>query len=167
MSSKVWWTWACLSLAGCIAGVCAWRTTHTHRAANIAPTTSSLASSARWNPQAAASYLDAREKWWQDWAPTHREQGTICISCHTAVPYAIVRPILRKDLRETEIAAPEKFLLDSIVRRVGHWSEMTPFYSDAIDGPGKTNQSHATEAVLNAVILASRDSQLGKLSPIT
>jgi squalene-hopene/tetraprenyl-beta-curcumene cyclase len=165
MSSKGWWT--CLSLVGCIAGVCLWRAVATHRFTNIAPATSSLALPVRWNPQTAALYLDAREKWWEDWPPTHREQGTICISCHTAVPYAIVRPILRKDLGETELTGPEKLLMDSVERRVGHWQEMTPFYSDAAYGPGKTAQSHATEAVLNAVILASRDSRLGKLSPVT
>ncbi len=144
-----------------------WRAVATHRFANVAPATSSLALPVRWNPHTAAKYLDAREQWWQDWPPTHRQQGTICISCHTAVPYAIVRPILRKDLGETEPAGPEKFLMESVERRVGHWPEMTPFYSDAAYGPGKTAQSHATEAVLNAVILASRDSRLGKLSPIT
>ena len=78
-----------------------------------------------------------------------------------------MRPILRKDLGETELTGPEKFLMDSVEKRVGHWPEMAPFYSDATYGPGKTAQSHATEAVLNAVILASRDSRLGKLSPIT
>ncbi len=165
MSSKAWWAW--LSLAGVIAGVCVLRAMTTHTSANIAPVASSLASPARWNSQAAARYLDARERWWQEWPPTHRDKGTICISCHTAVPYAIVRPVLRKDLGETELSGPEIFLMDSVEKRVSHWPEMAPFYSDAAYGSGKAAQSRATEAVLNAVILASRDSQLGKLSPIT
>jgi squalene-hopene/tetraprenyl-beta-curcumene cyclase len=165
MSSKAWWT--CLGFAACIAGVCTWRIMETHRAGNSATAAWSLSSSQRWSPRAAASYLDAREQWWQDWAPTHREQGTICISCHTAVPYAIVRPMLQKDLGETDTVGPEKFLMDSIEKRVSHWSEMAAFYSDAINGPGKTAESRSTEAVLNAVILASRDSRLGKLSPVT
>ncbi len=165
MSRKAWWT--CLFLVGCLAGVCVWRAMETRRSATIPPATSSFASAVRWSPQAAARYLDAREGWWQAWPPSHREQGTICISCHTAVPYAIVRPILRKDLGETEATDPERFLMDSVEKRVGHWQEMTPFYSDGNNGPGKTAQSHATEAVLNAVILASRDSRLGKLRPIT
>jgi squalene-hopene/tetraprenyl-beta-curcumene cyclase len=154
-----------VSLAGVIAGVCVWR--GMARSANIAPITSSQALPVRWNPQAAARYLDAREKWWQEWPPSHRQQGTICISCHTAVPYAIVRPILRKDLGETEPTGPEKFLMDSVEKRVAYWSEMAPYYSDAAYGSGKAAQSRATEAVLNAVILANRDSRLGKLSPIT
>jgi hypothetical protein len=65
------------------------------------------------------------------------------------------------------MAAPEKFLMDSVEKRVSNWPKMTPFYSDAIYGPGKAAGSRATEAVLNAVILASRDSQMGRLSPIT
>jgi squalene-hopene/tetraprenyl-beta-curcumene cyclase len=44
---------------------------------------------------------------------------------------------------------------------------MVPFYSDAHSGPGKTAQSHSTEAVLNAVILASYDARQGHLRPIT
>jgi squalene-hopene/tetraprenyl-beta-curcumene cyclase len=163
--SRKRWKW--LSLVVCLAGVCGWRVMTTHRSANIAPATSSLTFPTRWNPQAAARYLDAREGWWQAWPQSHRDQGTICISCHTAVLYAIVRPILRQDLGETEPTGPEKFLMQSVEKRVGHWSEMAPFYSDAVQGAGKTAQSHATEAVLNAVILASRDSRLGKLRPIT
>ncbi len=165
MNSKAWWMGLACVIS--IAGVSAWRATTSHRSAYLAPATSSLASPASWNPQAAARYLDAREQWWQAWPSTHQQQGTICISCHTAVPYAIVRPILRKDLGETGTARPEKFLMDSVEKRVGHWQEMSPFYSDAVNGPNKTAQSHATEAVLNAVILASRDSRLGKLRPIT
>jgi hypothetical protein len=95
------------------------------------------------------------------------DKGTICISCHTAVPYALVRPSLRMDLGESEMTAQEKFLMDSVEERVGHWSEMAPFYSDAADGPGKTEQSRSTEAVLNAVILAGREPRSGGLSPIT
>jgi hypothetical protein len=58
-------------------------------------------------------------------------------------------------------------MLDSVEKRVEHWSEMAPFYSDASDGPGMTAASHATEAVLNAVILASYDAQQGHLRPVT
>ena len=44
---------------------------------------------------------------------------------------------------------------------------MIPFYSDAKSGPGKTAESHATEAVLNAVMLAAYDARTGHLRPIT
>jgi hypothetical protein len=65
------------------------------------------------------------------------------------------------------MSAPEKTMLDSVEKRVSHWSEMIPFYSDAANGPGKTAEAHATEAVLNAVILVSYDARQGHLRPIT
>ena len=120
-----------------------------------------------WNRQAAAHYLDSRELWWQSWAPAQRDHGTICISCHTVLPYVLARPVLSHALSEPAIAAPERILLDNVEKRVSHWSEMKPFYSDAEDGAGKTAQSHATEAVLNAVILTSYDKRAGQLRPIT
>jgi squalene-hopene/tetraprenyl-beta-curcumene cyclase len=120
-----------------------------------------------WNQKAAAEYLDSREVWWQDWPRAQKDHGTICISCHTVVPYAMARPALRRQLSETEMPAPEKTMLESVEKRVSHWSEMVPFYSDAANGPGKTAEAHATEAVLNAVILASYDARQGHLRPIT
>ena len=122
--------------------------------------------STAWNRAAAARYLDSREVWWQQWPAAKRDHGTICISCHTVVPYALARPLLSQDLAEGT-AAPEKVLLDNIEQRVSHWSDMVPFYSDAEQGAGKTAQSHSTEAVLNAVILASYDKRAGQLRPVT
>jgi hypothetical protein len=43
---------------------------------------------------------------------------------------------------------------------------MVPFYSDAANGPGKTAEAHATEAVLNAIILTSYDLHQPRLSPL-
>jgi squalene-hopene/tetraprenyl-beta-curcumene cyclase len=120
-----------------------------------------------WNPQSAALYLDGREVWWQKWPPAQMDHGTVCISCHTVVPYALVRPALRKKLSEEEMTGPEQTMLASIKKRVAEWSEMTPFYADAVDGSGKTAESHSTEAVLNAVILSSYDRAQGHLSPTT
>lgn len=125
------------------------------------------APSSSWNKQAAAQYLDARETWWQAWPRAQKDHGTLCISCHTVVPYAMVRPELRRDLGDAAMTAPEKTMLDSVVKRVGGWSDMVPFYSDEKYGPGKTAESHATEAVLNAVILASYDAAQGEVRPIT
>jgi hypothetical protein len=79
----------------------------------------------------------------------------------------MVRPALRGDLGETTPSAPEKVMLASVEQRVAGWNEMIPFYSDAVHGPGKTAEAHATEAVLNAVILASVDTRTGHLRPIT
>jgi squalene-hopene/tetraprenyl-beta-curcumene cyclase len=58
-------------------------------------------------------------------------------------------------------------MLTSIQRRVMEWSQVTPYYTDKVSGPGKSTQSHATEAVLNAVILSAYDAANGHLSPVT
>jgi squalene-hopene/tetraprenyl-beta-curcumene cyclase len=151
--------WACLSLAICVAVISVWRA--------VAARRTSPTYSAHWSQQKAAAYLDSREVWWREWPPAQRDHGTFCISCHTVVPYAMARSTLRTELGETGMAAPEKIMVDNVEKRVSHWSEMAPYYSDAIDGPGKTAQSRATEAVLNAVILASYDARQGHLRPIT
>ncbi len=104
-----------------------------------------------WNPAAAAQYLDAREAWWQNWRPAQLEQGTVCVSFHTVVPYAFVRPLLRRQLGETELTNTEQKMLSSIAIRVNAWPKMQPYYTD----PDHAIPSHSTEAVLNAVILAA------------
>ena len=119
-----------------------------------------------WDAAKAAAYLDRREVWWQGWAPAKRDHGTICISCHTVVPYALARPALRQAADESAMTTPEKLLMDSVEKRVGSWSQMAPFYSDR-DGRDKAAESRATEAVMNAVILASYDERQGHLRPIT
>jgi squalene-hopene/tetraprenyl-beta-curcumene cyclase len=154
--------YVCLFMAGSVAGIGLWRAKPTREASK----TPSVTPSARWNGEAAADYLDSREVWWQSWPVAQKDHGTICISCHTVVPYAMARPALRHALGETGMAAPELIMMDSVEKRVSHWSEMVPFYSEAA-GLGKTAESQATEAVLNAVILASYDARQGHLRPIT
>ena len=120
-----------------------------------------------WNPTGAAAYLDQREGWWAAWPIAARDHGTFCVSCHTAVPYALSRPALRAALAETAPSPNERILLDNITKRVRLWKEVEPFYSDAKDGVNKTAESRGTEAVLNALILASHDAQDGRLSDDT
>jgi squalene-hopene/tetraprenyl-beta-curcumene cyclase len=120
-----------------------------------------------WDAQRAASYLDSREVWWQSWPAAQQERGTVCVSCHTVVPYALVRPTLRTALRESGRTAQETAMLTSVEARVNNWATMQPYYTDANDGPGKSAESHATEAVLNAVILASYEPGPGMMSPET
>jgi len=152
-----------LPVALCVGSVGIWRGIRVREAS----TSTSPGSLKKWNPTAAERYLDAREVWWQNWPPAQMDHGTICISCHTVVPYALVRPVLRRQLDEKEMAAPEKAMLASVEKRVTDWSQMTPFYTDATAGPGKTAQSHATEAVLNAVILSAYDAAHGHFRPVT
>jgi hypothetical protein len=143
---------------GAGAGVVLWATTV--RAAPRIP-------AAGWSPQSAVAYLDGREVWWQQWPRAQKDHGTVCISCHTQVPYALVRPTLRRDQGEAALSAPERAMMTSVEERVNHWAEMAPFYTDAKNGPGKTVEAHATEAVLNATMLASYDAAHGHLRPVT
>ncbi len=117
-----------------------------------------------WDPKAAAAYLDQREQWWMGWQEAAREHGTFCVSCHTAVPYALARPPLRKVLGEPAPTENERILLENVRKRVRIWKEIAPVYNDKEDGPNKSAESRATEAVLIAFVLAANDVESGKLS---
>jgi len=117
-----------------------------------------------WNQKAAAAYLDRRQAWWMEWPRAQRDHGTFCVSCHTAVPYALSRSALRTALAEQVPAPNEQRLLDSVTKRVRLWKEVEPFYKDADRGPYKSVESRGTESVLNALILSNRDAQTGQLS---
>src|SRR5215469_1202689 len=74
----------------------------------ITPDAKTAASTnATWDKAAAAKYLDSREVWWQAWPPAQKDHETVCISCHTNVPYALARPLLRKSLGEQQPSEPE------------------------------------------------------------
>jgi squalene-hopene/tetraprenyl-beta-curcumene cyclase len=120
-----------------------------------------------WNPKAAAAYLDQREGWWMAWPPATRDHGTFCVSCHTAVPYALARPALRKALAEEGPSPNERKLLENVTKRVRLWKDVQPFYGGEKAGDEKRIQSRSTEAVLNALILASSAAWNGRLSDDT
>ena len=120
-----------------------------------------------WDQKAAAAYLDQRANWWMEWPKSARDHETFCISCHTAVPYALSRPSLRKSLAESAPSANERRLLDNVTKRVRLWKEVEPFYKDADRGAYKSVESRGTESVLNALILASNDAQNGQLTSDT
>jgi len=86
------------------------------------------------------------------------------VSCHTALPYALARPSLRQSLGERGPSAAEAALLANVTKRVTLWREVDPFYPDQTRGVPKTSESRATEAILNAVILARRDATSGSMS---
>src|SRR5438132_13361905 len=106
-----------------------------------------------FNPQAAVQYLDARADEWLRWSGAARGQGTVCLSCHTTLPFALARPVLGE-------SAVEKQLLDNVGKRVQNWDKIVadaeageapfvPFY------PNRRKPSAlGTEAVLNALVLA-------------
>jgi squalene-hopene/tetraprenyl-beta-curcumene cyclase len=120
-----------------------------------------------WNSRAAASYLDGRLDWWLTWPTAARDHDTACVSCHTAVPYALARPALRKTLSERELPASERRMLENVTKRVRLWQEVEPFYSDQTRGLPKTSESRGTEAIMNALILSNRDAYTGTLSDET
>jgi squalene-hopene/tetraprenyl-beta-curcumene cyclase len=120
-----------------------------------------------WNPKAAAAYMDQREAWWMQWKGAARDHQTFCVSCHTAVPYALSRPVLHKVLNEQTPSSNERALLDNVTKRVRLWKEVAPFYTDPDYGVHKATESRGTEAVLNALVLASYDAQSGRLSDDT
>jgi squalene-hopene/tetraprenyl-beta-curcumene cyclase len=117
-----------------------------------------------WDQKAAAAYLDQRAGWWMEWPKAARDHETFCVSCHTAVPYALSRPALRQGLAEQARSANERRLIENVSKRVRLWKQVAPFYSDADRGAYKTAESRGTESVLNALILASKDAPGGRLS---
>jgi squalene-hopene/tetraprenyl-beta-curcumene cyclase len=114
-----------------------------------------------WSPKTAAAYLDQRAGWWMGWHPAVRDHGTFCVSCHTALPYALSRAALREPLAEAAPSDSERRLVDNVTKRVRLWKEVAPYYSDHAD---KAAESRGTEAVLNALILVHHDAQNGRFS---
>jgi squalene-hopene/tetraprenyl-beta-curcumene cyclase len=117
-----------------------------------------------WSPQAAAAYLDSRATFWSTWPNAARDHGTFCISCHTTLPFAIARPALRGLLGESGPGAAETKILDNLLTRARGYREMEPFYPDQTRGIPKTSESRAIEAVMNALVLTTRDRPSGHLS---
>ena len=121
------------------------------------------ANPAGWDPKAAASYLDGRATFWATWPNAQRDHGTFCISCHTTLPFAIARPVLRRVLGETAPGAPESRIFDNLLTRARGYKEMEPFYPDQTRGVPKTSESRAIESVMNALVLVTRDRESGHL----
>src|SRR5213593_1626429 len=136
-------------------------------AASGAASRGSDASTIRWSPRNAAAYLDGRMEWWLQWPNAARDHETSCVSCHTAAPYAIARPALRRVLGQRDAAVPERAMLAGVVKRVTLWHEVEPFYPDQTRGLPKSSESRGTEAVLNALVLAARDAAAGTLTADT
>ncbi len=96
------------------------------------------------------------------WPAAARSHGTFCISCHTAMPYLLARPALRQALGE-ESPSPNKRQTPGQRHKARTTFEgAVPFYGEE-SGVNKDAESRGTEAILNALILASNDSRNGKL----
>jgi len=109
-----------------------------------------------WNANAAAHYLDQREARWMAWPGAARDRGTFCVSCHTALPYALVRSEIQAPDADQTGSAEEVELVENVRKRVRLWEEVGPYYK------GKEDESRGTEAVLNALILATYDARNGR-----
>lgn len=105
-----------------------------------------------WDPAAAARYLDARmDLWWTRAKVLRTGDGQArCVSCHTAMPYALARPALRAVLGETAPTAHELRMLDYVRRRAGSTTADQPYYDHT---EAKKIESRGVEAVLNAAVL--------------
>jgi squalene-hopene/tetraprenyl-beta-curcumene cyclase len=123
-----------------------------------------------WNPQAAAQYLDGRYAEWAAFKGADRGQGkdkVSCLSCHTSLSYALGRPVLRQVSGDDQPTAQESKQLEQVRSRVAHWGEIdTPRYRLSYDHEEKKKvESWGTEAVLNALVLASDDRRHGLSVP--
>ena len=122
---------------------------------------------AGWNQAAAAHYLDSREVWWQSWDKAKRDHTTVCVSCHTVIPYALSRSSLRSSLGEPAQTEQEHVMLNNVLRRVTMWNEVQPFYANSKTGPTLSTDSRATESVVNTLILAAYYQPKNHLTDIT
>ena len=73
---------------------------------------------ADWSPQAAARYLDGRQKEWFEWKTAASANGP-CVSCHTGMTYLLARPALRRALKEDQPTVYERGLMDRLRSNVG------------------------------------------------
>jgi squalene-hopene/tetraprenyl-beta-curcumene cyclase len=119
---------------------------------------------AGWDRAAAARYLDARmEVWWQKAKPlTSGEAQTKCLSCHTAIPYALARPALRRAMGVAAATAHETTILETVRTRMAHLDAQQPFYDHTED---KKVESRGVEAVMNAFLLTSHAADAGVTTP--
>ncbi len=109
-----------------------------------------------WEPAAAAAYLDARmDAWFANGTKLKTgDSTTACVSCHAGLAYALARPVLRREMRVGVPAPQEARLLDETIRRVETYNTHQVLYDF---NERRQIESRGTEAVLNALILASAD----------
>ena len=117
-----------------------------------------------WDREGAAKYLDERmQAWFANGKKLRTGQGeTVCVSCHTTVPYVLARPALRRAMKVSGITPQEVRLLEETIRRVESYDAHQPLYDHS---DSKKRESRGTEAVLNTLILASADAAQSRREP--
>ncbi len=109
-----------------------------------------------WDRAGAATYLDARmEIWLAEGTPLRTGSGTTnCVSCHTTLPYALSRPVLRQEMGVAAPTSQERRLLEQVIERVETYADHELLYEFS---ETKKVESRGTEAVLNALIVIAAD----------
>ena len=122
------------------------------------------AASAGWDREGAARYLDERmQVWFANGKKLRTGQAeTVCVSCHTTLPYVLARPALRRAMQVSAFTPQEMRLLEETTRRVESYGDHQPLYDHS---QSKITESRGTEAVLNALILASADAAQSRREP--
>ena len=122
------------------------------------------APSGGWDREGAVRYLDERMEVWFANAKKLRtgQAETVCVSCHTTVPYVIARPALRRAMHVNTATPQEMRLLEETTRRVENFHSQRLLYDF---NEKKKTESLGTEAVLNALILASGDAAHSRREP--
>jgi len=124
----------------------------------------------QWDRTGAAQYLDRRGEEWFNFGGSHRGQGpsaTSCVSCHSLLPYALARPVLRRLSNENLPTKLETRILEQTKSRVSNWDRLDAatfqLFYDFDDA--KKKQSRGTEAILNALVLSLDDRFQGREEP--
>jgi len=122
------------------------------------------AASGNWDRESAAKYLDERMDLWFAKAKKLRtgEAQTACVSCHMTVHYALARPALRRAMRVSAATPQETRIIEEATRRVESYGVHQLLYDH---NESKKTESRGTEAVLNALILASADAAQSRREP--
>ncbi len=135
-----------------------------------APTFGGENTPVQWDKARASAYLDGRGENWFKFSSANRGEGAStshCVSCHSLLPYALARPVLRRLSNQKSPTEWETKTLEQTKLRVANWSQLDEveyqlFYD--FDEP-KKKQSRGTEAILNALILALDDRFEGRPQP--
>jgi len=106
---------------------------------------------AGWSPKLAAQFLDERQKQWFAW-PGSAKPGGPCVSCHTGLPYLMVRPALRQALGETEPTEWETGYRKSLQARVNFRQPKDLGY----EKEPTASQAIGVEAIFAALLIPSQ-----------
>jgi squalene-hopene/tetraprenyl-beta-curcumene cyclase len=125
---------------------------------------------APWKKVEAGQYLDERAKTWFAFPSAVRgeaERKTTCVSCHTLLPYALARPVLRQLTGAAQPTEYEQRLLEQMRLRGAQWEELDskPLRLLYDFNEAKKQESWGTEAILSALLLALDDRRQGRQSP--